>query len=528
MASQLAMIEETIVGLKRALARERLGQDAYDEPITQPTNRGNKTRLNSKYVHEGSLGIMNGQDYYRMKVDHAGYTRHILQYNPPRYDFEGDELDDDDSDATADAEAAEENPYSGIALETLLAPIRHPSELPDHPSMAEPYKKKAILHMVNLIDKRLRQERYALWQAKKVHRQLLGDAPWIPCGAVEKPQDRAVFEPAFLLPPDLQPLVTNVPEYTTSSIRRSSEARPTTLEQNPPEVVELNSRASVENVSAPNAPSGLDTEMVDAPVDEDKITDAQMEDVSLQTDNAGKNVAEQQKGSGPEHRESHAELMLEKQSNKDPDGAGFNSASEDNVKEKEESVQQDTSKTGMEADNELDGSAIDGDELPEPPRRMTTRAQANQLPQPSDASRATSPKSFGEATDATDVEDDDAVPHPLYEFPSIKIDRNCGLAPFEAEEARHLLWAYIQKQSETVRLFADILEMLRKAYRLKEDVFEWCKAEGHVGEMSDGEDWYDKEKWGLPEGEDLKKGADEEEAEVEEGRATGKRGRRRG
>lgn len=71
-------------------------------------------------------------------------------------------------------------------------------------------------------------------------------------------------------------------------------------------------------------------------------------------------------------------------------------------------------------------------------------------------------------------------------------------------------------------------ESLLRACRMKEDVLEWCKAEGHVGEMSDGEDWYDHEKWGLAEGEDLKKGADEDEIEaVDESRATGKRGRGR-
>jgi hypothetical protein len=50
------------------------------------------------------------------RSEHAGYVRNILEYNPPRYDSEGDELDFDDSDATADAEAAEINPYSGIVL----------------------------------------------------------------------------------------------------------------------------------------------------------------------------------------------------------------------------------------------------------------------------------------------------------------------------------------------------------------------------------------------------------------------------
>ena len=43
----------------------------------------------------------------------------------------------------------------------------------------------------------------------------------------------------------------------------------------------------------------------------------------------------------------------------------------------------------------------------------------------------------------------------------------------------------------------------------------WAKAEAHVGlnrDMSDGEDWYDKEEWGLDE--DLKKGQDEDEEDA--------------
>lgn len=38
-----------------------------------------------------------------------------------RYDSEGDELDDDDEDSEADAAAAEENPFSEIALERKLS-----------------------------------------------------------------------------------------------------------------------------------------------------------------------------------------------------------------------------------------------------------------------------------------------------------------------------------------------------------------------------------------------------------------------
>ena len=51
------------------------------------------------------------------KVEHAGYTRFILQRNPPRYDEYGDELDDSDIDQEVDAGAADENAYAGIKLE---------------------------------------------------------------------------------------------------------------------------------------------------------------------------------------------------------------------------------------------------------------------------------------------------------------------------------------------------------------------------------------------------------------------------
>lgn len=81
-----------------------------------------------------------------------------------------------------------------------------------------------------------------------------------------------------------------------------------------------------------------------------------------------------------------------------------------------------------------------------------------------------------------------------------------------------------------MRGFETMLESLLRACRMKDDVFEWCKAEAHVGEMSDGEDWYDKEKWGLKEDEDLRKGADEDDGDNnadDGGGRTAKRGRGR-
>lgn len=86
MATQAALIADTIVGMKRALRRERDGELALpvsggwtllltssspradngpDDPITQPTNRGNKMRANAKYVREGAMGYINAEEFYR-------------------------------------------------------------------------------------------------------------------------------------------------------------------------------------------------------------------------------------------------------------------------------------------------------------------------------------------------------------------------------------------------------------------------------------------------------------------------------
>lgn len=93
MATQAALIADTIVGLKKALQRENdcmicpfasiffffffsnhwlidfffssCAVTGPDEPITQPTNRGNKLRANAQYVREGALGYARPQEQYK-------------------------------------------------------------------------------------------------------------------------------------------------------------------------------------------------------------------------------------------------------------------------------------------------------------------------------------------------------------------------------------------------------------------------------------------------------------------------------
>jgi hypothetical protein len=87
------------------------------------------------------------------------------------------------------------------------------------------------------------------------------------------------------------------------------------------------------------------------------------------------------------------------------------------------------------------------------------------------------------------------------------------------------LLSYISKQEEIVRSYGELLQGLVKALRMRGEVLKWCKAEGHVGEMSDGEDWIDLEEWGLKPGE-LVKGKEEDDNENNVAETTGRRGRR--
>lgn len=111
---------------------------------------------------------------------------------------------------------------------------------------------------------------------------------------------------------------------------------------------------------------------------------------------------------------------------------------------------------------------------------------------------------------------DESFIHPMFLAPkSAHPDRDLGLPDPEAEDVRRLLQLYIQKQEEVCRGAKRLYEGLLRADRLRKTVLAWSKAEAHCGpnrDMSDGEDWYDKEEWGLTE--DLKKGQDEEEEDT--------------
>ncbi|RAH82053.1 hypothetical protein BO86DRAFT_361774 [Aspergillus japonicus CBS 114.51] len=536
--TQQALILDTILGMKRALHKEN-DYSGPDDPITQPTNRGNKLRANAKFVREGALGYIHPEDLYKQKIEHGGFTRYILQRNPVRYDSEGDELDDDDEDSEADAAAAEENPFSEIALENFMCPLKHPSELPTHPSMSHAYTSKALLHMTQAIEAKLRQERALLWRARNLHRQFLGDSSWMACGMVETSADRWIFEPRVTRTTHSPSLNQSGPNGTAAPLPTSKPTTQNDGAQESSSVTEASqpSHVAQNEISQSQSAADEDVEMTDAqdhrtnqvhhlpkldqtrePKSEEVDTPVgdlphHSETTKQDTQVNGNHLANSTKA--VEDRLPDSDGTLDREGKADPNINGTTSVTQPDPKHRPDAAGDDTSK---DAEMQDDGTS------PEPPRRMTTRAQTNAAnPQQDDELGPLSP------TPSDDTLGSLPTPHPLFLIPeSVRPDPNVGLPPNEAEDTRRLLWSYVQKQEETVRGFEHMLDCLLRACRMQEDVLEWCKAEGHVGELSDGEDWYDREKWGLAEGEDLKKGADEDDIEpVEESRTSNKRGRGR-
>ncbi|KAJ5714293.1 uncharacterized protein N7483_011474 [Penicillium malachiteum] len=512
MATQAALIADTIIGMKRALRREQ-DDSGPDDPIMQPTNRGNKMKANAKYVREGAMGYINSKEFYREKIEHAGYTRHILQRNPIRYDSEGEELDEEDEDSEADTAAAEENPFSGIALETLLCPLKHPSELPNHPSLSQPYTSQALEQMTKAVEEKLRQERALLWRARNLHRQFLGDGGWMPCGDVESLDDRFIFEPKMAHHSHNRSGDPQEPNHTSTSgsgyLNGVQDASPTTSTREP----HSRQNGTESEIQAMEN----DVEMAEASTDSREREIANAEPGALNTalksedmDAAVNDLPPHPKGADDSQNQG---------------SDYFQSNSNDRHEDMDTTGDGDRHDVNADPNNQHDEAEYDADmqdgSSPEPPRRMTTRAQAN----------ATNPQDDenGSPMSPADTAGSLPAPHPLFLIPdNVRPDANFGLPATEAEETRRLLWSYIQKQEETVRGFEHMLDSLLRACHMKADVLEWCKAEGHVGEMSDGEDWYDREKWGLAEGEDLKKGTDEDEVEtVDDTRTAAKRGRGR-
>ncbi|KAI9839921.1 MAG: hypothetical protein M1819_000113 [Sarea resinae] len=539
MAAQAVLIAETIAGMKKAISRRDDESDS-DESINHPSNRGNKLKRKARYVHEGQLNLPNGPSVYRRKIEHAGYERHIINRNPPRIDEDGDELEDDDVDEQADADAAEENPYGGIKLEFLLAPLTTAAELVSHPSLSTPYISNTLSEITEQASQMLHREKESLWRMKQLLTRFRGDETWIPLGKLETEKDLSLFRSTRPFPGEDAATSVILGEAVERLEGRHSTPRSDEKGHDGDTVndKEVDPRKTVANdddsvgpeakVDEHNEPAKEDASLIkasEAPPSEDTAMADAPNDASLdegQTDSAKEKTP--QAKADETVKELNQNSTLKTTSTTAPSNAdaeseiGIRTEDRDaNAYENQHLVhaQNDTDMNGTEGGITAGGAEEEDEDSQPAPHRMTTRAQAQAASDNATSSRTRS---------SSPASSESPMIHPLFTVPPTALpDRDFGLPPAEAEDTRRLLLLYVQKQEEVCRGAEKLYDGLLKADRMRKKVLHWTKADAHVGEMSDGEDWYDKEEWGLEE--DLKKGHEEEEDDTaNQGKKT--RGRR--
>jgi len=367
-----------------------------------------------------------------------------------------------------------ENIYDSVKLEDLLRPITSAAELATHPTMSLPYYSKHLTQMVEQTRLTLQKEQETLWHMKNALVRFRGDNSWFPCGAME-----TEFDNWFLRCQD-----------TATQTDRSWTIEPTTAEN-----------ISVDDLQASITETAPELEPTRA------------RDVSM-----GDTISV--RGLLPDPSTSDHITTAEQLLNADPQTNGArrtsNSADgEDHPMSLTNGVST-TPADGAPASPQADTSSL-------PSHRMTTRARSyNNTQNATPSSPPHSPVSAASSTPPPI--------HPLFQLPlpaNFLPAPALGLSDAEFAETREFLSYFVLRQEEIVSGVETMYHGLLETERMRQMVLRWARAEGHLGEMSDGEDWVDAELWGLdPEAEagGLVKGREEEE----DGEAVGKRRRGRG
>lgn len=365
----------------------------------------------------------------------------------------------------------------GLTISDLLAPLTSAADLPDHPSLSIPFTARALTEMCNNAREAVYRERKTLWDIKQLLLRLRGDDPWVPVGKVETEQDILLLDQNASIT-DLQ----SVANDTEASINESAMS----LDHQLPGVSDVAMSGTSGGSKGPSTNGDMNgVEATDMAVQHFAGTDTDISNQVESTD--GASHPQLQNG-----QDDTSPVLAQLPSNNDVDM--------DQPLGQDDSIRKSIEPTSPSSSGQ-------------PQHRMTTRARARTPGSPDqDASQMSSPAPS-------------SIPsiHGFFNVPAFSLpDNDFGLPASEAEDTRRMLLLFVQKQEQVVREAEQMMEGLLKADRMRKEVFQWCKAEGHVGELSDGEDWYDKEEWGLTE--ELVKGKEEEEVE-EEGRAKGRRRR---
>lgn len=436
---------------------------------------------------------------HKKRVNHAGYTRGTISTNPPLVDDDGDVLSphaSDDESAPA-GEPVAEDPFAGVQLESLLAPLTAASGLADHPSLSLAYKSNALSQMAEQALEMVRKERESLWRAKRMLTRLRGDADWMPCGRVEADGDELLLQK---------------------------------------EVGEEGLSAVPSIVAGESVPDG-----------EQNVGQAQQSNGNGNSVGGEAGASGEQPSTGPEDKMEGVETADMAQNKKNEEGETEEANEHDGATKDAPGTDKQQAENGVDRVGVQEPlphpSVADARKSAEPNSENTSQSGGGSVPshQMTTRARARSPVMSNSPSPAPSDGLSSIPPiHPWFLAPaSSHPDRDLGLPLTEAEDTRKLLLLYCQKQEQIVRECESLASGLLKADRLRHDVWRWCKAEGHVvpdgkgnmvTEMADGEDWYDVEEWGLLPQElqngELEKGKDEVEEEADGGDG-GRRGGRR-
>ena len=414
-------------------------------------------------------------------------------------------------------------------------PLTSAAELPNHPSMSIPYKSVILADMVQQTCDMIHKERKTLWDIKNLMIKFRGDATWVTGECIVSVDDATLFEMPKIYHDAVAPLhrlqandqipteeQTSDQGITTTGGNITNSQQDTMLAQddvqgimptNNIEEAESSQSKAGSNAMLRTTTTGIATYISEA--DEVLIQNI-ADNRPIQTEpvsGGGAGI------DGDNHALDDTSITLQKpyltddikiistSDVRDVTNVQANTVDVENTEMAEAPTAEEVAAAAAQEDT-TEGAQV-------PMRRMTTRAQA----------QAVSDKTLSSHTRTPSPEPSDPpLIHPLYTVPPTAVpDRDFGLPMVEAEETRRILMMWVQKQEEVCRGMERLYDGLLKANRMQKTVYKWCKAEGHVGEMSDGEDWYDKEEWALEE--DLKKGQLEEDDDTAiQGKKT--RGRR--
>lgn len=449
--------------MKKAFKRKSWESDS-DTEIDSYANRGNKLKKRARFAHRGQLVPSEGPSAYRETVDYAGVRRSIIHRNPGLFDEDGYEVDSDDDEERIEealASTAELNPYSSIRIEQLLAPLTASTDLPTHPTLSRPFTSHNLTDLALQSSQMMRRENKSLWQVRHLWTSLCGDQVWVPCETMLGPNDVELY----------------TDDHVAKHLLALSKGHATTND-NP---AMINGDGKGEKIGA------------------GKVNNQELGDVEM----GGTDPTPYQDHNSRDDKGTHAQGS--RVASKPPtEGVSTNSGRGATSTELANGTED---KTGS-----LEGSA---------PEYLDTTQKSGEgpLPDPQLQPHVAPPSVISDSLDQQFV-------HPMFLPPEhSRSDRDLGLPEQEAEDIRRLLALYVQKQEEVCRGVTRLHDGLNRAQRLRQDVLRWSKAEAHSGvnrDMSDGEDWYDRDEWGLAE--DLKKGQDDEE---EDTTTTGKKTRAR-